>query len=65
MGCSKKAASRPPSRNPCNAQWFNRRHGFAGHLFQGRFHSVLVESNWHLLELSRYVVLNPVRGGLC
>jgi putative transposase len=51
--------------NGTYAQSFNHRHGVAGHLFQGRFHSVLVESNWHLLELSRYVVLNPVRGGLC
>lgn len=47
------------------AQWFNRRYRLDGHLFQGRFHAVLVESTWHLLELSRYVVLNPVRGGLC
>ena len=47
------------------AQWFNRRHGLDGHLFQGRFHSVVVESTWHLLELSRYLVLNPVRAGRC
>lgn len=47
------------------AQWFNYRHELTGHLFQGRFHSTLVESNWHLLELSRYVVLNPARSGLC
>jgi REP element-mobilizing transposase RayT len=47
------------------ALWFNRKHGFDGHLFQGRFHSVLLASTWHLLELSRYIVLNPVRGGLC
>jgi REP-associated tyrosine transposase len=46
------------------AQWFNRRHGYDGHLFQGRFHTVTVTSNWHLLETSRYVVLNPVRAGL-
>ncbi len=43
------------------AQGFNRRHGFDGHLFQGRFDSRLVASNWHLLELARYIVLNPVR----
>jgi putative transposase len=48
-----------------HAQWFNRRHSATGHLFQGRFHSVLVESDWHLLELVRYVALNPVRAGLC
>jgi putative transposase len=50
--------------NGSYAQWFNRRHGFQGHLFQGRFHAVLVESDWHLLELARYVVLNPVRARL-
>jgi len=46
------------------AQKFNVHHGFSGHLFQGRFHSVLVRSNWHLLELARYIVLNPVRAGM-
>jgi len=43
------------------AQDFNWRHGFDGHFFQGRFRSQLVESNWHLIELGRYIVLNPVR----
>jgi putative transposase len=47
------------------AQYFNRRHCLDGHLFQGRFHSVFVESEAHLLELYRYIVLNPVRAGLC
>ena len=47
------------------AQYFNHRHAFDGHLFQGRFHSVLVESDWHLVELSRYLALNPVKAGLC
>ncbi len=51
--------------NGSYAQWFNRRHNVDGHLFQGRYHAVLIESNWHLLELSRYIVLNPVRAGLC
>lgn len=51
--------------NGMYGQCFNHRHDLSGHLFQGRFHSKLVESNWHLLELSRYVVLNPVRAGLC
>jgi len=46
------------------AQWFNGRHAFTGHLFQGRFHAAIVESDWHAIELSRYVVLNPVRAGL-
>ncbi len=42
-------------------QAFNRRHGRPGHVFQGRFKAVLVEKEAHLLELCRYVVLNPVR----
>jgi putative transposase len=47
------------------AQWFNRDHGFVGHVFQGRFKAILVESDWHLLELARYLAMNPVRAGLC
>lgn len=43
------------------AQWFNRRHDRHGHLFQGRFHGVLVEKENYLLTVARYVVLNPVR----
>ena len=46
-------------------RWFNRRHAVEGHLFERRFWSVLVRGNAHLLELSRYVVLNPVRARLC
>lgn len=42
-------------------QAFNRRHRRVGHLFQGRFAAILVEKESHLLELCRYVVLNPVR----
>jgi REP element-mobilizing transposase RayT len=45
-------------------QDFNWRHGYDGHLFQGRFKSQLVESNWHLIELGRYIVVNPVRAGM-
>jgi len=42
-------------------QWSNHRHERVGHLFQGRFKSILIDKDAHLLELSRYVVLNPVR----
>ena len=42
-------------------QLSNRRHGRVGHLFQGRFKAILVDSDAYLLELARYVVLNPVR----
>lgn len=45
------------------AQAYNRRHGWIGHLFQGRFHSVVVEEEGYSLELTRYVVLNPKRAG--
>lgn len=45
-------------------QRFNRRYRRAGHLFQGRFKGILVEREGHLLELLRYVVLNPVRCGI-
>jgi putative transposase len=45
-------------------QSFNRRRGRLGHVFQGRFKSILVERENHLLELCRYVVLNPVRAGM-
>lgn len=47
------------------AQAFNRRHGYEGHLFERRFAAEVVESDWHLLEVVRYIVLNPVRAGLC
>jgi REP element-mobilizing transposase RayT len=47
------------------AQWFNWRHGFYGHLFKGRFWSALVETDEYFVELSRYVVLNPVRAAFC
>ena len=45
-------------------QLFNRKHGLVGHLFQGRFKAVLVQKEAYLLELIRYVVLNPLRAGV-
>lgn len=45
-------------------QKFNRRHGLVGHLFQGRYKAILVQKEAYLLELARYVVLNPVRAGM-
>jgi putative transposase len=41
--------------------YYNRRHRRVGHLFQGRFKAIVVEADTYLLELSRYVHLNPVR----
>jgi putative transposase len=45
------------------AQYFNRRHNRAGHLFQNRYKSFLCEEDPYLLELVRYIHLNPVRAG--
>jgi putative transposase len=50
--------------NGIYTQRFNRRHGRVGHVFQGRYKGILVEREAHLLELARYIVLNPVRAGL-
>ena len=50
--------------NGIHTQRLNRAHGRTGHVFEGRYKSILVEKERHLLELSRYVVLNPVRAGM-
>lgn len=50
--------------NGVYTQRFNRRHERVGHVFQGRYQAIVVEREVHLLELCRYVVLNPVRAGL-
>lgn len=50
--------------NGVYTQDFNRHHGRVGHLFQGRFKAILVEKDAYLLELCRYVVLNPVRANM-
>ncbi|MDA2919391.1 transposase [Desulfobacterota bacterium AH_259_B03_O07] len=47
--------------NGIYTQNFNRSHGRAGHVFQGRFKAILVDKDNYLLELCRYIVLNPVR----
>jgi len=44
--------------------YFNRKHDRHGHLFQGRFRSVLVDAAVYAKELSRYIHLNPVRSGI-
>jgi REP-associated tyrosine transposase len=46
-------------------QWFNRRHGLSGHVFDGRFHSKLVEGEEYRLSVQRYIEMNPVWAGLC
>ncbi len=47
--------------NGVYTQTFNKRHNRAGHLLQGRYKGILVQKDSHLLDVSRYVVLNPVR----
>ena len=51
--------------NGVYTQWHNRTHGRVGHVFQGRFKAIIVQRESYLLELARYVVLNPVRAGMC
>ena len=50
--------------NGVYTQYYNRKHNRAGHVFQGRFKGILVEQDAYLLELSRYVVLNPLRANM-
>jgi len=46
------------------ASAFNRRHRRRGHLFQNRYRSIVIEEETYLLELTRYIHLNPLRAGL-
>lgn len=48
------------SLNGVYSQSYNQRHRRVGHLFQGRYGSILVDKEAYLLELIRYVLLNPV-----
>ncbi|MFO0700713.1 MAG: transposase [Nitrospira sp.] len=47
--------------NGIYTQRYNRRHQTVGHIFQGRYKAILIQKESHLLEVCRYVVLNPVR----
>ena len=47
--------------NGVYTQTFNKRHQRVGHVFQGRYKAILIEKESYLLQVSRYVVLNPVR----
>jgi len=50
--------------NVSYATYFNNKYQRSGHLFQGRFKSLLVDADEYLKELSRYIHLNPVRANL-
>jgi REP element-mobilizing transposase RayT len=47
--------------NGVYTQKFNHAHAREGHVFQGRFNAILIEKESYLLEVARYVVLNPIR----
>ena len=47
------------------SRFTNKRHGLDGHLFRNRFWSEPIEDEARMLQTARYVVLNPVRAGLC
>ena len=51
--------------NGVYAMSFNRRHGYVGHLFQGRFKSREITSDEDLLRTDLYIVWNPVKHGFC
>lgn len=50
--------------NSTYAAYYNRQYNQVGHVFQGRYKAILCQSDTYLLELSRYVELNPVRAQL-
>ena len=50
--------------NSIYAQYFNKQYDRVGHVFQGRFKAILVQRDDYLIELCRYIVLNPVRAGI-
>jgi putative transposase len=50
--------------NGLYARHFNDRYDRCGHVFQSRYRSILIENDEHLLNVCRYVVLNPVRAGI-
>ena len=50
--------------NVLYTQRFNRRRSLSGHLYQGRYKAILIQKENYLLELTRYVVLNPLRADM-
>jgi hypothetical protein len=50
--------------NSAYTAYFNTKRGRSGHLFQGRYRAILIEGDAYAKELSRYIHLNPVRGGI-
>jgi len=50
--------------NTSYSVYYNRKRNRSGHVFQGRFKSIIVEGDSYFLELTRYIHLNPVRAGI-
>lgn len=46
--------------NSIYAKFFNKKYNYIGHLFQDRFHTEIIENDGQMLEVSRYIHLNPV-----
>jgi REP element-mobilizing transposase RayT len=62
-----RQASLPEAMRHLNGEygtWWNARHGRVGHVFQGRYKDQIVQCESYLLNLIRYIALNPVRAGL-
>ena len=47
--------------NGTYTQYYNRQHHRVGHVFQGRYKAILIQKDAYLMELARYIALNPVR----
>ncbi len=43
---------------------FKNKHEYAGHLFQGRFKNIIIETQAYLIQCGKYIELNPVRAGI-
>jgi putative transposase len=52
------------SINGAYTTYFNKKRKRSGHLFQGRYKAILIDHDSYLLELSRYIHLNPVKAGM-
>ncbi len=50
--------------NSMYTRYFNKKYGLNGHLFEGRFNSEIISNDSYLLEVSRYIHLNPVRANI-
>ncbi|MBV4423265.1 transposase [Clostridium tyrobutyricum] len=50
--------------NMCYSIYFNKKYNLTGHLFQDRYKSQLIKEDKHMLEVSRYIHLNPVKANM-